>query len=227
MNKIFATVLFSLLVLVGAGWLFLGDDDKSATPVAVTKEAEEDTVKIIAFGDSLTAGYGLTESESYPAQLQAALLEKGYKVSVINSGVSGETSRGNLERASFIRSQNADIVILGIGGNDALRFLPVKEAKQNMSDTIDILQAGDQPPLIILLQMQAPLNSGLAYKREFDAIYEDIADEKDLILVPFITSELFLDRNNKIDDGVHYNKVGYQKAIELYILPALEKVLDK
>lgn len=184
-------------------------------------------IKIIAFGDSLTAGYNLSNDESYPAQLENILKSRGYSVTVINAGVSGETSRGNLERADFISEQNPDIVLLGIGGNDALRSLPIKETKNNIINTINILKTNPNPPVIILLQMQAPLNSGLAYKKQFDEIYPEIVDETDVLLVSFITTEIYFDPQNKLPDGIHLNKIGYRKVIDNYLLPDLIKVLDK
>jgi acyl-CoA thioesterase-1 len=183
--------------------------------------------RIIAFGDSLTAGYGLPLSESYPTQLETRLKEKGYSVRVINAGVSGETTRGNLERATFIRNQNPHIVLLGIGGNDALRYLPIEETEKNMRATIEALTEGSGPPHIVLLRMQAPITSGLGYKQKFDGLYETLSDEYDLTLVPFYTKEVFLNPEYKLDDGIHFNKEGYAFIIEEYILPELTALLPR
>ena len=201
---------------------------KTATPLP-NKTATIDTMKdvtIISFGDSLTAGYNLPAQESYPALLEERLTAKGYSVKVVNSGVSGETSRGNLERAQFIRSQNPTIVLLGTGGNDALRSLPVTETKSNIEKTIRILQSGESPPKVILLAMQSPLNSGVAYKQSFDAIYGSVADAFDIPLVPFITEEIFLDEANLLPDGIHLNKGGYGKVVDQHILPAVTDILN-
>ena len=84
--------------------------------------------------------------ESYPAQLESLIKNEGYRARVINAGVSGETTRGNRERAAFIRAQNPDVILLGIGGNDALRFLPLEETRTNMTATIETLQGGFSPP---------------------------------------------------------------------------------
>jgi len=228
MNNPLIKIGLGVVILGGLLWYWLASDGNSDI-VATLPERESSLsgVKIIAFGDSLTAGYGLPENESYPAQLETALIAKGYQVDVINSGVSGETTRGNLERAPFIRKQNPDIVLLGIGGNDALRLLPLEETKKNMSATIEVLKDGDNPPLVILLKMQAPLNAGLGYKRDFDALYEELAGEYGLILVPFLTTELFLNSDNKLNDGIHYNATGYGKVVEQYLLPELIEVLDQ
>jgi len=229
MNKIFITWLGLSVVCVCVGaWLFfsssqsakLDTDTQAATPQAAA-------ITIIAFGDSLTAGYGVQLSEAYPAQLERALREQGYDVSVINSGVSGETTRGNVERASFIRAQNPDIVILGTGGNDALRSLPVENTRDNITATVDILLDGEQAPQVFLLKMQAPLNAGETYKQNFDSIYEEIANRKNLVPVPFLTESIFFDESNKLPDGIHYNGQGYQKVIETHLLPAVIDELEE
>jgi acyl-CoA thioesterase I len=230
MNKEKITITIIILCLASLALFFFSNKSNNDiyTSEIVPKTTPDSLVKIIAFGDSLTAGYGLNLSEAYPAQLESYLQKKGHEVTVINSGVSGETSRGNLERADFIASQKPDVVILGIGGNDAMRLLPLDEVRKNIEETLVILKKGSTPPpFIILLKMQAPLTAGLGYKREFDAMYEEIAAEKGLILVPFLTADLFLDSTNKLPDGIHYNQEGYRKAVEMYIAPALTEVLDK
>ncbi len=217
-----------VVVLIGLGYLFLGRDDNQAAIDTIEKrDTADSSISIIAFGDSLTAGYGLPATESYPAQLEAALKAQGKSVTVINSGVSGETTRGNLERAQFIRSQNPDIVLLGIGGNDALRALPVSDTKANITKTIETIKSGENPPVVILLKMQSPLNAGLSYKREFDAMYEEIAKAEGIILVPFLTTDVFLNQENKLQDGIHLNKVGYGKVVEDYLLEPVVEVIEK
>lgn len=215
--------------IAGLWWFFLIPESTEQTSpnVALGETTSDESIKIIAFGDSFTAGYGVSQAEAYPAQLEVALREKGYAVSVINSGVSGETTRGNLERANFIRSQDPNIVILGIGGNDALRALPLQETEKNIRATVRVLQSGEQPPYVLLLQMQAPLNSGREYKEQFDALYETIAIDNELVLIPFITEEIFLNTENKLPDGIHYNQAGYKLVIDQYLLPNLEEILDQ
>lgn len=221
--KILIFIIFCILVMYAA-FLFLRSDSKSLPSPTINNVELPKDIKIIAFGDSLTAGYNLPSQEAYPAQLEVKLTELGFSVKVINSGVSGETTKGNLERAEFIKSQDPNIVILGIGGNDALRSLSVSETKSNIEKTIQILQAGENSPEIILLQMQAPLNSGSLYKQEFDKIYTSLASTYNVTLVPFITEEVFFDPTNMLSDGIHLNKKGYEQVIIKYILPA---ILDK
>jgi acyl-CoA thioesterase-1 len=220
-------LILSIIAVLGMVWFFWLRDSDTVAPVVPRTTAPETGVKIIAFGDSLTAGYGLPANEAYPALLEAELKKQGARVTVINSGVSGETTRGNLERAAFIRAQNPDIVLLGIGGNDALRLLPVEDTKKNIADTVQVLQGGVNPPVVVLLRMQAPLNAGLSYKQTFDRMYEEIAETYGLRVVPFITAEVFLKREYKLDDGIHFNKAGYQQIVDLYLAEPILEIVNQ
>jgi len=221
------TILVVIFVLIVS--YFLRDQNQSIIKNIEPRNQADNSAEfeIIAFGDSLTAGFGLPLEESYPAQLEARLKTNGISAKVINAGVSGETTRGNLERAAFVRGQNPDIVLLGIGGNDALRALPIAETYKNISETIEILKSGTNPPVVILLKMQSPLNGGVGYKLEFDKIYEGLSDEHNILLAPFITTEVFLKRENKLPDGIHLNKAGYGQVIDLYLYKTVSDVIEK
>lgn len=225
MKKTISLLLIVMSVALVA-WYVL----RTTPPVATVPRNSTSTpgaLQIIAFGDSLTAGYGLPLAESYPSQLEVVLQREGYSVTVINSGVSGETTAGSKSRAQFIRDQQPDIVLLGIGGNDALRALPVADAKANIRDVLTTLTAGENPPMVLLLEIQAPLNAGFAYKASFDRMYEDVADEFDIPLTPFVVRELILDQAYVQSDGIHYNQAGYARIVEEYLAPALRAVLSK
>lgn len=215
------SIVLSLIVVIFLSWYFFFRS--SPEDVVLEKNKDGGSYTIVAFGDSLTAGYGLPLYESYPAQLEDRLKAEGLDVRVVNAGVSGETSKGNNERASFIRDQNPNMIIWGIGGNDALRALPVSEMKSNMESTINILQSGDNKPKILMLEMQSPLNAGFKYKNEFDAVYEDLSRKYDLTLIPFLVASVFLDANLMLQDRIHPNKDGYAKLIEENILDAVLK----
>ncbi len=124
-----------------------------------------------------------------------------------------------------MHSQSPNIVLLGIGGNDALRQLPIDDIRTNITKTIDILTQGENPPVVLLLRMQAPLNAGSAYKQSFDAVYPAIAKEYGLSLIPFITPEVFLQRENLLPDGIHLNAMGNKVIVETYLVPALKPLL--
>jgi acyl-CoA thioesterase I len=222
MKKIISLIF--VLALLGAVWWLFGTNDASRVPI--TTPATTGSIRIVAFGDSLTAGYGVPLADSYPSQLETLLRSEGYDVSVINAGVSGETTAGARERAEFIRSQNPAIVLLGIGGNDALRILPVTEAKENIRATIEALQAGEGAPTVVLLGMQAPLNAGFTYKADFDRMYEDIAQEFSIPLAPFIVRGVTLNPKYTIDDGIHLNRAGYRYIIDEYLAPEIRPLLE-
>ena len=225
MTKIIILIVVILLLL--GYWLWPKKDQGIIANLPDRVSESDEAIKIISFGDSLTAGYGVPINESYPSLLEKALLAQNYDIKIINSGVSGETTRGNLERAEFIREQNPDIVLLGIGGNDALRRLPIEETEKNINDTINTLKSGNNPPVVILLSMQAPINLGLGYKQRFDSIYSNLAETHNILLVPFITTEVFLKSGNRLPDGIHLNAQGYQEVIDLYLLKTITSVLDK
>ncbi len=215
-----------ICIAIVIAWFFVVFAPKADAPNNINTETNEtlesaDIVLIIAFGDSLTAGYGLLLDEAYPSILEGRLKKQGYAVKVINAGVSGETTAGSLARSQFIRDQNPDIVLLGIGGNDALRGLPVSEVEKNIRKTLNILVGGIDPPAILLLKMQAPVNTGIAYKKAFDSIYIEISKELGIQLVPFIVEEVA--RNPKLlqIDGIHPTKRGYEILVDTYILPSI------
>jgi len=222
--KIILIGVVGIVLAICSFWYVLLKEDTKEIQVKTTDERSAYT--IVAFGDSLTAGYGLPLSESYPVQLEERLKTKGLDVTVVNAGVSGETTKGNNERAMFIRDQKPNMIIWGIGGNDALRVLPVSEMKINMESTIKILQSGDTKPKILILEMQSPLNAGFNYKKEFDAVYKELSQKYDLTLVPFLVARVFLDSDLMLPDRIHPNKEGYATLIEENVLDAVLKELE-
>lgn len=226
MKKIISSVI-AVGALLGVGYFFLTPTPALPTLPSPVPEVNSAAIKIIAFGDSLTAGYGLVLSETYPALLEKKLKDRGYDVDVINSGVSGETTSGNTVRAEFIRAQNADLVILGIGGNDALRFIPVPETTLHMERTLTTLLSGENPPEVFLLSMQAPSNAGTEYKAAFDALYPELALQFGIERIPFIVEEVSRNPALLQADGIHPTKEGYAVLIDAYILPRVESFLKK
>lgn len=229
MKKIISGLLgVFVLALVGAGVLALRVNEEG--PVALTDEQPNvgNETLVIAFGDSLTAGYGVPLGESYPVILERTLRARGYAIRVVNAGVSGETTAGARERASFIRAQGPSVVLLGIGGNDALRSLPMRNVEENLRAILSVLTSGgDTAPAVLLLRMQAPQNAGIEYKEEFDALYPKLAREYHATLVPFLTEEVFRDRRYLLDDGIHPTADGYALLVEKYLAPALISHLER
>ncbi len=192
-------------------------------------------IKIIAIGDSLTAGYNLPLNESYPKILEKKLQEKisregkkegkkEIKIEVINAGVSGETTAGLLERVDFIKTQNPEIVLITIGGNDAFRNLPIKDTKENIEKIIISLKEKVVGDKLFLMQIKAPLNLGVNYSKEFNNMYKEISQKQKVNLLEFVTPEVFLNKNLMLEDGIHPNKNGYEIIVDKYIL---ENILKK
>ena len=174
---------------------------------------KNDRPKIIAFGDSLTAGFGLTEKESYPYLLQERLNKEGFNYEVVNAGVSGETSLGGLERADWVLGQdNVEIIILELGANDLLRGVPVKKMKNNLEKII--VKAKAKNIKVLFCGMLAPPTMGSDYQKEFTNVFPDLASKYKLGFVPFLLEGVALDKNLNQADGIHPNAKGTKIMME-------------
>ncbi|MDQ3076200.1 MAG: arylesterase [bacterium] len=219
-----------LVVLLGAlgygvyALFFRKSSDK--VPERERSDAVVSSTQIVAVGDSLTAGYGLPLAESYPAQLEQKLRADGYSVTVVNAGISGETTAGLLERVDFIKETKPDIILITIGGNDALRSLPIEQTKNNITKIVQSFKEILSAEKIFLMQIRSPLNAGLAYAQKFNTMYEEISKSEKIVLVPFVESKVFLNSSFMSGDGIHPNKEGYAFLVDKYIYPAVEKALE-
>ncbi|WP_438994056.1 arylesterase [Pseudemcibacter sp.] len=174
----------------------------------------QETKHILAFGDSLTAGYGLGPGEGFTDQLERTLIDKGINVKVTNAGVSGDTTSGGLSRLEWVLSsaQNVDLVILALGGNDALRGIQPEITRQNMDKMVAILKDKNIPTLIA--GMMAPPNLGPIYCNKFNSIYGDMAKKYDVALYPFFLDGVagFIELNQ--NDRIHPNPEGVKIITE-------------
>ena len=163
--------------------------------------------KIVLFGDSLMAGYGLPSEQHLSAVLQNQLQAKGYKIQVINGSVSGSTSAGGLNRMEWtLQEPGIDLVILGLGANDMLRGISPDATKANLEQMIQMTLSKKIP--IILAGMLAPSSHGLAYKKQFDAIYPSLAKQYNLQLIPFLLEGVAMQPQYNQSDGIHPNSEG-------------------
>ena len=163
--------------------------------------------KIIAFGDSLTAGFGLAEKESYPYLLQEKLKADGYDYEVVNAGVSGDTSLGGLERSDWVLEQdNAKILILELGANDLLRGIPVAKMKENLDKIIKKAKAKNLK--VLLCGMLAPPTMGAEYQRDFTMAFPDLASENKVDFLPFLLDNIATKKELNQADGIHPNAEG-------------------
>lgn len=185
--------------------------------------AVADPVKILAFGDSLTAGYGLKDNEAFPVKLEQALIAKGHDIVVINSGQSGDTTGAGLNRVDWALFDQPNAVILELGANDMLRGLPVAKAREHLSKIVDLFQAESLP--ILMAGMLASETYGREYKAEFDAVFPELAAEKELMLYPFFLDGVAGDMALNQEDGIHPTAEGID-IIVANILPYVEEMLE-
>lgn len=193
----------ALAVFLVAGWQVLPAQDRA--------------LRIVAFGDSLTAGYGLIESEAFPARLEAALRARGLDVAVVNAGVSGDTSRGGLERLDWTLAENPDLMIVELGANDALRGIHPAETRANLAAILGRLKDRGIPTL--LAGMRAPPNLGEDYGREYEAIFPELAEEYGAELYPFFLEGVAADPRLNLQDGMHPNAAGVERIVEGIVGP--------
>ncbi len=190
----------------------------------VVEEKMEKKVKIVAVGDSLTAGYGLDESESYPALLEKKLKSDGFNVEVINAGVSAETSSGTRSRIDWILTMNPDIVILETGANDGLRGIDPLVVEKNIREILETMKKKEI--VTVLAGMKMVWNLGPVYVRQFNGVYPKLDREFDVVFFPFFLEDVAMKRKLNLVDGLHPNEQGYEIITENvypYVLKAIEK----
>lgn len=181
-------------------------------------------LRIVAFGDSLTAGFRLPPGDSFPAQLERALKAKGYRVEVINAGVSGDTTAAGLERFDWAVPAGTRAVIVELGANDALRGLPPAAARKNLDNILTRL--GRMGAQVLLTGMHAPRNWGEGYVAEFDRIFADLAKAHGTLLYPFFLDGVAMRPEFNLDDGLHPNREGVAVIVGR-ILPFVEQLIGE
>jgi acyl-CoA thioesterase-1 len=198
-------------------------DGKPALPAIPVMGPER---RIIAFGDSLFAGYGLDPRDSYPEKLEAALRAKGINADVINAGVSGDTTAAGLQRLEFtLASQKENppaLFILELGGNDLLRGLSPEETRGNLERMLKVLKAQGVP--VLLMGMRAPPNYGPEYQQQFDAIYRDLAKQYGAALIPFWLEDIYREPALFQSDRIHPTADGVERLVAS-TLPQVEAAL--
>ena len=170
------------------------------------------TVRVVALGDSLTAGLGLAPEEAFPSLLQARLRKSGLAADVVNAGVSGDTSAGGLRRLAWSVDSSVRVLIVALGGNDGLRGLPTVELRNNLAAIITWAQA--RRVTVILAGMEAPPNLGRAYTTAFRQVYRDLAKEHGVALVPFLLDGVAGVGTLNQADGIHPNAMGARKVAD-------------
>lgn len=179
---------------------------------------------VVFLGDSLTAGYGLAAEEAFPSRVEAELLEEGFDVRVVNAGVSGDTSAGGLARLDWLLSQEPEVVVVGLGGNDGLRGLPLDATEENLRSIVR--RSREAGARVVLLGMKIPPNYGLDYAGRFERMYREVADDLDVPLVPFLLEGVAARPGLNLPDRIHPNARGHEIIAEL-VYPYVEEELGE
>ena len=225
--------LFSLFILTICLCFSACKDEKSRANQAQIKvkdvikkeDKKKDTNKVLLFyGNSLTAGYGLEENESFPALIEDKIVTRDLKYTVVNAGLSGETTSGGLKRIDWVMKKKVDIFFLELGANDMLRGLPLDQTRKNLSEIITIVKAKNPNVKIGLCEMIAAPNMGEEYVKEFNKIYKDLAIQFGVTLVPFFLDGVAGNASYLLKDGKHPNAKG-QVIVAENIWKSLEKML--
>ncbi len=231
---LFFLLLGSCLAAVGCGrgdGRREGSSNSSASATsspAPVASARQNLPKIVAFGDSLTAGYGLEPSQSYPSLLQQKLDADGFQYEVVNAGVSGDTSAGGLRRIDWSLEGDVRVLILELGANDFLRVQPVANTRKNLSAIIERCQ--ERNVRVLLAGMLTPTNAGDEYQRQVAELFPALAKEYDVPLIPFFLENVAMIEDLNQQDRVHPNAAGTKIVADnvyRYLKPILEEDSDK
>lgn len=169
---------------------------------------------ILFYGDSLTAGYGLSPEEAFPAQVEQKIKQQGKAWKVINGGLSGETSAGGLSRIDWMLRQPVDIFVLELGANDGLRGLPLEQTRSNLQAIIDKVKAKNPTVTIVVAGMMVPPNMGPDYTTQFKAVFPNLAKKNKATLIPFILEGVAGEEKLNLPDGIHPNATGHKIVAE-------------
>lgn len=192
--------------------------------LSATGAVRAEAVTILGFGDSLMAGYGLPEEDAFPTRLEAALREAGHAVTVVNAGVSGDTTAGGAARLDWSLAEEPDAAIVELGGNDGLRGIPTEDTRRNLDSILTALTEKDIP--VLFAGMLAPPNMGREYGEDFRAVFENLAAKHGVIFYPFFLDGVAGDLSLNQPDGIHPNRAGVDVIVER-ILPHVEELVAR
>jgi len=203
------------------------NEQKEIIKTESTKTTSTTSKTILFFGDSLTAGYGLDDiNDAFPAIIQSMIDSLNMDYTVINSGLSGETTAGGRSRIKWVLNQKIDVFVLELGANDGLRGVPLIETRENLQAIIDAVREKEPNVTIVLAGMQLPPNMGQAYTNEFKTIFPELAQKNELELIPFLLNDVGGIPELNQEDGIHPTIEG-QKILAKNVWAVLEKVLIK
>jgi acyl-CoA thioesterase-1 len=206
-NKIIIFFVFSALLFGCSGNNATKEENQTSTSQEI--EVEEDRPVVLFFGNSLTAGYGLDEEDAFPALIQDKIDSAGLEYVVINGGLSGETTASGLNRLDWFLEEGPAVFVLELGGNDGLRGISVAETRKNLKEIIQKVRTRYPETRIILAGMQIPPNMGQQYTAEFSGMYQEIAEEESVNLIPFLLEGVAGDPELNLPDGIHPTETGH------------------
>lgn len=212
-----------LLPLIAACGAEAPRTDGESRRAGATASAPDPAI-VVFLGDSLTAGYGLAAEEAFPARVEAELVAAGFDVRVVNAGVSGDTSAGGLARLDWLLSQAPDVVVVGLGGNDGLRGLPLDATEANLRAIVR--RSREDGARVVLLGMKIPPNYGFDYAGRFERMYREVADDLDVPLVPFLLEGVAARPALNLPDRIHPNARGHGIIADL-VYPYVEEELEE
>jgi len=196
-------------------------EPRAADPPSAPKPAARP--RVVALGDSLTAGYGLDRSEAYPALLQQRIDTAGYGYEVVNAGVSGDTTAGGLSRLEWSLDGDVRVLVVALGGNDGLRGLPPDEMKRNLEEIVT--RARSRGIAVLLVGMESPTNMGPDYQRRFRDVFPAVAREQRVAFLPFLLDGVAGRSELNQRDGIHPTAEGARRIAD-HLWPALEPILQ-
>lgn len=219
-----STIIICVFLLVAG----CSDNKKSASADQNNSTTTNTTTvkkkSIVFFGNSLTAGYGLSPEQAFPALIQQKIDSLGLPYLAINAGLSGETSSGGLTRIDWILQQPMDIFILELGANDGLRGIPLAQTKKNLQDIIDKVKAKYPEAKLIFAGMQIPPNMGQTYSTEFRDMFGELAEKNSMALIPFLLEGVGGEPELNQEDGIHPTAEGHRIVAD-NVWKELEKLL--
>lgn len=211
---------FGMAILIVLLAVIEGCADNAKAPGAETDESVKNntaatkTKTIVFFGNSLTAGYGLSPSEAFPALIQKKIDSLGLPYKVVNAGVSGETSSGGNARIDWILKQPLDVFVLELGANDGLRGIPISQTRKSLQSIIDKVKAKQPAAKLVIAGMQIPPNMGANYTTEFKNMFPELASKNGLTLIPFLLEGVGGEASFNQEDGIHPTAEGQRIVAE-------------
>lgn len=191
-----------------------GDTTSPVHQTAIAQDTIDNEKRIVFFGNSLTAGYGVDPDEAFPGVIQSIIDSLGLNYQVVNAGISGETTATGKNRIEWILKQRVDVFVLELGGNDGLRGIDLDETKRNLQEIIDIVRATYPKAKIVLAGMQIPPSMGAAYVNKFQKIFPELASKNNIHLIPFLLEGVGGEPDLNLPDRIHPTAEGHKILAE-------------